>query len=116
MEIKILTKKMNMGEVRTLAKHWYGTMIKGAVDIAQGKIALGGDYHIESCELLVREGSTGADVWGFNIRFEEDENGILEFDSMINIKPTLGNKSRSIMNEDVVKAAETILRSWINFE
>lgn len=115
MEIKILTEKMKMEDVRALAEHWYGTMIKGTVDIAERKVALGGDYHIESGEILIRQGSKSGDVWGFNIRFEEDENGVLEFDSMVNIKPVQGNKSRSILDENIVKIAEEVIRSWIEF-
>ncbi len=115
MEIKILTEKMKMEEVRAFAEHWYGTMIKGTVDVAERKVALGGDYHIESAELLIQQGSKSGDVWGFNIRFEEDENGVLEFYSMVNIKPTHGNKSRSILDENITKSAEEVIRSWIEF-
>jgi hypothetical protein len=115
MEIKILAEKMSMEEVKVFAENWYGTMIKGAVDITQNKVALGGDYHIESGELLIQHGSKLEDVWGFNIRFEEDANGTLEFDSMINIKPNLGNKSRDITDENISKKAEGIIKSWIIF-
>ena len=115
MEIKILTEKMNMDEVKVFAENWYGTMIKGAVDVAQNKVALGGDYHIESGELLTQDGSKPEDVWGFNIRFEEDAHGALEFDSMINIKPNFGNKSRGITNDTIVKKADSIIKSWIVF-
>ena len=106
---------MKMDEVRAFAEHWYGTMIKGTVDIAERKVALGGDYHIESAELLVQQGSKSEDVWGFNIRFEEDENGVLEFYSMVNIKPAHGNKSRSILDEHIAQSAEEVIRSWIDF-
>lgn len=104
-----------MEDVRSFAGHWYGTMIKGTVDVAQQKVALGGDYHIESGELLVRFGSKGKDVWGFNIRFEDDGSGILEFDSMVNIKPAQGNKSRSILDENIARVAEGVIKSWIEF-
>lgn len=115
MEMKILTEKIGMKDVRSLTEQGYGTMIKGTVDVAQNKVALGGDYHIESCELLVKGGSKSEDVWGFNIRFEEDENGVLEFDSMVNIKPAQGNKSRDILDENITKKAEDIIKSWIEF-
>ncbi len=116
MEIIILTEKMSIEEVKKFAGNWYDSMIKGTVDIVKNKVALGGDYHIESCELLTQNGSTSENVWGFNIRFEEGVDGILEFDSMVNIKPSLGNKSRSILDEDVASVAEKIIRSWIIFK
>lgn len=116
MEIKILDKQINMEEVKELAKGWYGTMIKGAVDIDLGRVALGGDYHIEDSEVLTSSGSKFENIWGFNIRFEEKENGILEFDSMVNIKPNLGNRYKSINNEEVVKKATEIIYKFIKFD
>ena len=43
MSMHILKKQVTMEEVRVLATEWYGTMIKGTVDIAKDKVALGGD-------------------------------------------------------------------------
>ena len=115
MSMHILKKQVTMEEVRVLATEWYGTMIKGTVDIAKDKVALGGDYHMETFELLVKDGSTHTDVWGFNIRFDENQDGILEFDSLVNIKPALGNKSRSVEDPEIIEKATEIIRSWIQF-
>ena len=114
--IKILTEKMSIIEVKKLAGLWYGTMIKGAVDVESGRVALGGDYHIEDSELLTATGSKFADVWGFNIRFEENPDGVLEFDSMVNIKPNLGNRSRGVNNEQIVKKAREIIYKYIDLK
>ena len=70
MNIVILDHKISTEEVKKLADFWYGTMIKGTVDIELGRVGLGGDYHIESSEMLTASGSKFEDVWGFNIRFE----------------------------------------------
>lgn len=44
MPMRILKKPISMSEVRELAEEWYGTMIKGTVDITENKVALGRDY------------------------------------------------------------------------
>lgn len=111
----ILKNPISMNEVRELAQEWYGTMIKGTVDIAENKVALGGDYHMETCELLVEDGSNHTNIWGFNIRFEENQAGVLEFDSLVNIKPALGNKSRSVEDPEIIEQATKIIHSWIQF-
>jgi len=111
--IKILDHKIDVEEVKKLADLWYGTMIKGAVDIEIGRVALGGDYHIEDSELLTSTGSKFEDIWGFNIRFEENPDGVLEFDSMVNIKPNLGNRSRNISNDEIIKKATEIIYKFI---
>jgi len=115
-KIKILDHKINTEDLKKLADFWYGTMIKGAVDIEQGRVALGGDYHIEDSELLTSTGSKFEDIWGFNIRFEENPEGILEFDSMVNIKPNFGNRSRNINNEEVIKKATEIIYKFIDLK
>ncbi len=114
--IKILTGKTKIEEIKRMAEFWYGTMIKGAVDIEDGRVALGGDYHVEDSELLTSTGSKFEDVWGFNIRFEENADGVLEFDSMVNIKPNFGNRSRNIMNEEIVKKATEIIKEFIELK
>ncbi len=115
-KIVILDHKITTEEVKKLADFWYSTMIKGAVDIEIGKVALGGDYHIEDSELLSNDGSKFEDIWGFNIRFEENPDGVLEFDSMVNIKPNLGNRSRSINNEEIIKKAKEIIFKFIDLK
>ncbi|MEK7538385.1 MAG: DUF5674 family protein [Patescibacteria group bacterium] len=116
MAIHILKKPTSMQEVRTIATEWYGTMIKGTVDILENKVAIGGDYHMETCELLVEDGSNHVNVWGFNIRFDEGQDALLEFDSLVNIKPSLGNKSRSVEDQEVAKKATEIIHAWIQFK
>jgi len=116
MSIKILKNQVSINEVRNLADEWYGTMIKGCVDVYRKKVALGGDYHIESCELLVADGSVHQNVWGFNIRFDMSEKLALEFDSLINIKPSLGNKSREVEDIELINNATEIIYEWILFK
>ena len=116
MNITILDHKINAEEVKKLANLWYGTMIKGTVDIKLERVALGGDYHIEDSELLTSTGSKFEDIWGFNIRFEENKDGILEFDSMVNIKPNFGNRSREVNNEEIIKKATRIIYKFIELK
>ena len=112
-KIIILDHKITIEEVKKLAEFWYGTMIKEAVDTEGGRVALGGDYHIEDSELLTSMGSKFEDIWGFNIRFEENRDGVLEFDSMVNIKPNFGNRSRNINNSEIIDKATKIIYKFI---
>ena len=116
MNIKILDHRIDIEEVKKMADFWYGTMIKGTVDVELGRVALGGDYHIESSEMLTSSSSKFEDVWGFNIRFEENQDGVLEFDSMVNIKPNFGNRSRGINNEEIIKKATEVIYKFIDLK
>lgn len=99
MEIKILTEKMPIAEVKEFAQTWYNELVKDTVDIEMEKVAIGGDYHIESCEVLARAGGRHENIWGFNVRFGETPT--LEFDSMVNIKPAQNVRSQIITNDEI---------------
>ena len=116
MDIQILDHKIKIEELKKLANFWYGTMIKGTVDIEHERVALGGDYHIESSEMLTNTGSKFENVWGFNIRFEENPLGVLEFDSLVNIKPNFDNHTRNIGNEEIIKKAREIIYEFIDLK
>jgi hypothetical protein len=65
---------------------------------------------------LVKVGGKNENIWGFNIRFEENPKGILEFDSMVNLKPAQGAKTQVITNQLVKDRCEDIIRKWIIFK
>ena len=112
----ILTEKVDINFVKELAQKRYKTMIKGCVDIERGIVAIGGQYHMETCEMLSIDGSNHTNVWGFNIRFEFDENGEIEFDSLVNIKPNLKNMGRDIKDKNIINKGTEIIKRFINIK
>jgi Protein of unknown function (DUF5674) len=113
MEIKILEEKVNIEDLREFSEVWYLDFLKGCVDLGSRRVAIGGDYHMESCELLSSAGGKHADIWGFNIRFLDDKQYKIEFDSLVNIKPRVNN-GRVIENEELQKEVEKLIREFIN--
>jgi len=51
--------------------------------------------------LLLENGSKQKSLWGINLYPEIQGNGFVEFDSMINMRPSMGNRSRGIENEEI---------------
>jgi hypothetical protein len=111
MNIKILSEKVNASNLKDFAKEWYPNFLKGCVDLENRKVAVGGQYHIESAQVLVNEGGKGINIWGFNIRYLEDEN-IIEFDSMVNIKPKINN-GRIITDENLIEEVRKLIIEYI---
>lgn len=97
MPITIIKEPMSRAELKKIAEKRYGDLVKAAVDIKQEIMAVGGELHIDEEMFLIEQaGSVQNDVWGINIYPEEAGEGFVEFDSMINIKPSLGNRTRSV--------------------
>ncbi len=73
------------------------------VDVRQGIMAIGGELHAdEEVVLTEQEGSKREDAWGINLYPNETGEGFIEFNSMINLKPALGNRSRGV-NDPVIR-------------
>lgn len=59
-------------------------------------MALGADLHADEERVLLEQGSLQEDLWGINIYPELAQDSWVEFDSMINLRPTQGNRSRGV--------------------
>lgn len=91
-------------ELKEIAKERFGDMTKAVVDVKQEIMAVGGELHVDMQSLLVeQENSKGTDTWGINIYPDVVGEGFVEFDSMVNIKPALGNRTRNVENKEVQK-------------
>lgn len=84
--------------------------IKVAVDVAQGILAGGGAMHADCEAALLESGSRQEDVWGADW-YPEIEH--LEFESLINIRPSQDNPHRHIADEAIRLRVETIVRSLL---
>lgn len=114
MNLKLLTEQVTAQSLKEFAENWYLDFLKGCVDLENQKVAVGGDYHMESCELLTSMGGSHKNVWGFNIRYLDDGSCKLEFDSLVNIKPSI-NKDRIVQDLETQARIEELVRKYINF-
>lgn len=87
---------ISLAELRTLAQGRFGDMVKGVVDLARRVMLLDADLHADQEAELLAEGSAQRDLWGINLYPDVDGPDWLEFDSMINLRPSSGNRSRGV--------------------
>jgi len=88
--------RIGMDEIRVLAETRFGDMIKGVVDLERGILLLDADLHADQEACLLADGSKQANLWGINLYPDVVGDDWLEFDSMINLRPSLGNRSRGV--------------------
>lgn len=94
-----------------LQTHYFGDMVKGVVDVAEKKIALDAEMHADLETLLLESGSRQENLWGFNFYPEMDGEDFLEFDSLINIRPNQGNRSRGVEDPGIRNTIAEIIYS-----
>ena len=104
--MKIITDTITIDELKTMAANLFGDMVKAVVDVERGIIALDAELHSDLEAFLLDDGSKQKDLWGINIYPEQSGDDFVEFDSMINLRPSQGNKSRGV--EDKALRAKII--------
>jgi hypothetical protein len=85
----------------------YEGMIKIVVDIRRRFLAGGGEMHADCEARLLDNGSEQDDLWGANWYPDEQR---IEFESLINIRPRLGNRNIVIQDENLRKQVEAVTR------
>lgn len=113
MNIQIINKPISKDEVRKAAQESFGDMVKAVVDIEQGIIALGGEMHADGEKILIDNGSKQASLWGFNLYPEKSEEEWIEYRSLINIRPSIGNRSMTLEDGEIKKSIRLIIEKFI---
>jgi hypothetical protein len=97
--MKIISDIITLSELTQLAQTRFGDMIKGVVDLSKHLLALDAELHADLEAALLQMGSEQRDLWGINLYPELKGDDFLEFDSMINIRPSQNNRSRGVEDE-----------------
>lgn len=104
---------MTRNELAAMAREQFGGWIKAVTDIKQGVMAIGGELHADMEAILLAQGSQQEDVWGINIYPGQQGEDWIEFNSMINVRPAQGNRSRGVENPEIREKIIRMVREWI---
>lgn len=94
--------KIEISELKEMAKNMHGSLVKAMVDIEKEIMAIDAPLHSDLMEFLIeKENSEPKNIWGINIYPDKNGNDFIEFDSMMNLKPGLGNMTRGVENAEI---------------
>ncbi len=111
--MRIIDGPIPIIELALMAEAGFGDLVKAVVDIEQGLMAIGGELHSDEEALLLEQGSEQRHLWGINIYPALPPPERVEFDSMINIRPSQGNRSRGVDAEAVRNSILHVVDSLI---
>ena len=112
-QIITISDSVSIFDLKTMAENQFGSLVKAVVDIEKKILAIGGEMHADEEAHLIDEGSSQENLWGINIHPEKAMPERIEFDSMINIRPYLGNRSRGVENTATQKTIIEIVSKLI---
>ena len=112
-EMQILQHPISRNELQCLATDLFGDMIKCVADIKTGLLAVNAELHCDLERMLLENGSSQADLWGFNLYPDEKGDDFIEFDSVINIRAWQNNPSRDVCDPAVRDSIKKIVKKFI---
>lgn len=111
--MKIITDRIPIGELKKMAEAGFGDMVKAVVDVAKKSIAVEAELHADLEAALLETGSAQEDLWGINFYPDLPGEQMVEFDSMINLRPSQGNRSRGIESEVIRSQILSIVKEKV---
>jgi len=114
--MKVVEEKISLSELKEMASRMFNSLVKATVDVEKGILVVDADLHSDEEAYLLDKGSKQENIWGINIYPDKDIRNMIEFDSIINVRPSFGNNSRGVEDKDIQKKITDIVNSKISFE
>ena len=112
--MKIVKDKITTLELKEMAKKMHDNLVKAMIDVEKEIMAVDAGLHADLMELLIeQENSESKSIWGINIFPDKGGEDLIEFDSMMNIKPAFGNRTRGVDDENIRKKITDIVNKLI---
>lgn len=107
--MRLVKTKISLNQLQKIAKQRFGDLVKAVVDLKKEIIAIDAEMHADEEALLLQNGSNQEDLWGINLYPEKKGKDFVEFDSIINLRPSQNNKSRGVDDPKIRKKIVSIV-------
>ncbi len=105
--------KISKKELSKMAENMFGDLVKAVVDTDKEIMIVDAGLHADQEKEFLDNGSEQSNLWGINLYPNEEDEYFIEFDSMINLRPSYGNRSRGVDDEDVQKKIIEIVNNLV---
>jgi hypothetical protein len=96
-------------ELKQLASEMFGNLVKAVVDVKNEIMVIQAELHADEEAFLLQNDSKQEDLWGINLYPEIEDEDFIEFDSMINLRPSQGNMSRGVDKPEIQSKIRKII-------
>lgn len=111
--MKILENIITNDELKKIAQVSFGDLVKVVVDVDRELVAIDAELHSDLEALFLENGSKQNSLWGINFYPELEGEDFIEFDSMINLRPSQGNMTRGVDSKDIQVKIMNIVNKWV---
>ena len=111
--MRIVTVSIALDELKGMAQRGFGVLVKAVVDVESGIMAVDADLHADEEASLLAQGSLQEHLWGINLYPEMSTDEWVEFDSMINLRPSQGNRTRGVDDPEIRKRIVAVVETLV---
>ena len=111
--MRIVEENISIDELKEMASKMFGNLVKAVIDVEKNILVVDAELHSDQEAYLLQLGSLQENIWGINIYPDLPREERIEFDSMINLRPSQGNSSRGVENEEIQKKISDMVNSKV---
>jgi len=107
--------KISVAELKEMGEKMYEGLVKADVDVARKIVVVDMGMHSDGEAYLLENGSKQRDLWGINLHPDKfDTKEFVEFDSMINMRPSQNNPSKDVLDPEIRKQIIAIIKEVVH--
>ena len=107
--MQLVEKKISREDLIKISGNHQDDFVKAVVDLEKEIMVIDSALHSDEEMFLLDNGSVQNDLWGINIYPNRSADRLVEFDSMINIRPRDKNRTRGVDNPQIrIKIIEIV--------
>ncbi len=99
--IQLINEPIEREDLPRMLGQPFPEMVKIVDDLERSRVALGGELHADAEALLLEWGARQEALWGGNYYPGLGEGECIEFTSMINVRPSAGNRSMLVQSREL---------------
>lgn len=112
--MQIIYDQISVAELEKMSEKMFGQLVKAVVDIDKEIMVVDAELHADQEECLLELGSEQKNLWGINLHPNKINSGNwIEFDSMINLRPSYGNRSRAVDDPKIRAIIEKVVAKLV---
>lgn len=114
--MKLVEKEISLEELKQMSTKMFENLVKAVVDIEKQIMVVDAAMHVDEESWLLENESKQENLWGINLYPEQwGKPEFIAFDSIINLRPGQGNRTRSVDNpkirEQIVKIVNQLVKA-----
>lgn len=107
---RLFDKSISLEELKIMASKMFDNLIKAVVDVERGLMVVDAGFHSDQECFLLEDGSEQGNLWGINLHPDRyGKENFIVYDSMINMRPGWGNRSRGIDDPEILERVKNIV-------